>query len=232
MAERAILSDADRARIRQAVAAAEANTSGEIFTVVAEECDDYRFIPLLWATLIALIVPLPLIFLTAWAGLGHLAGAVRGVRGPRHRLLAAGGAVRRGAAPVKREAARALAAQQFLAHGLHTTEARTGVLIFVALAEHHAEIIADTGIASQVDAGAWQPAMDRLTAEVGAGRLTEGLIAAIEASGALLARHFPGSPTTATSSPTISCCSDCRLCDGWLIRANVRGRFWPGRSSR
>ncbi len=194
MAERAILSDADRVRVRQAVAAAEANTSGEIFTVVAEECDDYRFILLLWATLIALIVPLPLIFLTAWPasviwlaqfaafavlGIGFSLPAVRPAVVPRR---------------VKREAARALAAQQFLAHGLHTTEARTGVLIFVALAERHAEIIADTGIASQVDAGAWQPAMDRLTAEVGAGRLAEGLIAAIEASGALLARHFPRKP--------------------------------------
>ena len=191
MAAGAILSDADRVRIRQAVAAAEAKTSGEIFMVVAEECDDYRFIPLLWATLIALIAPLPLIFLTLWPAsliwLTQLAAFV---------VLAIGfslPSVRPAVVPrrVKREAARAVAAQQFLAHGLHTTEARTGVLIFVALAEHHAEIIADTGIASKVDAGAWQAAMDKLTGEVAAGRLAEGLIAAIDSTGTILARHFP-----------------------------------------
>jgi putative membrane protein len=190
-APRPILSDADRARIRQAVAAAEARTSGEVFTVVAEECDDYRFIPLLWATLAALIVPLPLIFLTLWPAsliwLTQLAAFA---------VLAVGfslPAVRPAVIPrrIKREAARALAVQQFLAHGLHTTEARTGVLIFVALAEHHAEIIADTGIAAKVDAAAWQGAMDRLVGEVGAGRLADGLIAAIESTGAVLARHFP-----------------------------------------
>ena len=40
-------------------------------------------------------------------------------------------------------------------------------------------------------AAAWQGAMDRLVGEVGAGRLADGLIAAIESTGAVLARHFP-----------------------------------------
>jgi putative membrane protein len=201
MAPRPILSDADRIRVRQAVADAEAKTSGEIFAVVAEECDDYRFIPLLWATLIALIVPLPLIFLTLWP-----ASLIWLVQIAAFIALAIGfslPAVRPAVVPrrVKREAARALAAQQFLAHGLHTTEARTGVLIFVALAERHAEIIADTGIAAQVDADAWQGAMDKLVAEVGAGRIADGMIAAIESTGVVLARHFPPRPRDRNELP-------------------------------
>ena len=56
----ATLADQDRARIRDAVAAAEAKTAGEIFVVVAAASDDYRLVPLLWATLAALFVPLPL----------------------------------------------------------------------------------------------------------------------------------------------------------------------------
>jgi len=156
----AILNEADRGRIRQAVAAAEAKTAGEIFTVVAEESDDYRFIPILWATLIALIVPLPLIFLTLWPAslifLIQLAAFVVLA------LVFSHPAVRPAVVPpgVKHGAARALAVRQFLAHGLHTTEARTGVLIFVSLVERHAEIIADAGISAKVDDAVWQAAAD------------------------------------------------------------------------
>jgi putative membrane protein len=187
----ATISDVDRVRVRQAVAAAEAKTIGEIFTVVAEESDDYRFIPILWATLVALVVPLPLIFLTLLpASLIFLIQLVAFI------VLALGFSlpdVRPRMVPpgVKHAAARALAVKQFLAHGLHTTEARTGVLIFVSLAERHAEIIADAGIAAKVDGAVWQAAMDKLVAEVSAGRLADGLIAAIESTGAVLARHFP-----------------------------------------
>ena len=185
------ISKDDRARIRQAVAKAEAGTSGEIFVVVAEASDDYRFIPVLWATLVALIVPLPLIYFTLIPAstiyLAQLAVFVVLALGFSH------SAIRPAIVPggVKHGRARALAVQQFLAHGLHTTEARTGVLIFVSLAERHAEIVADAGISSKVDQAAWQAAMDKLITEVRAGRLADGLIAAIEATGAVLARHFP-----------------------------------------
>ena len=188
------VSTADRARIRQAIASAEAQTAGEIFAVVTEECEDYRFIPILWAVLAAFIVPLPLIYLTqvpasliwltqvatfvAFAIVLSLP-QVKFLVVPRH---------------VKREAARALAMQQFLAHGLHLTEARTGVLIFVALAERRAEIIADSGIAAKVDPAVWQGAMDRLVVEVKAGRFGEGLAAAIAVVGQTLERHFPHRP--------------------------------------
>jgi putative membrane protein len=191
MAAHPLVSPADRARVRQAIAEAEAKTSGEIFVVVARECEDYRFIPILWAVLAAFIAPLPLIYLThvpalvIW--LVQMAAfvvfavvlsvpPVKLLVVPRH---------------VKREAVRALATQQFLAHGLHTTEARTGVLIFVALAERRAEIIADSGIATRVDQKTWQGAIDGLVAEVAAGRIADGLSVAIAAVGQTLARHFP-----------------------------------------
>jgi putative membrane protein len=188
---RSPLSAGERARVRQAVAQAESKTAGEIFTVVAGECEDYRFIPILWAVLAAFIVPLPLIYFTqAPASLIWLSQMaifvvlavvlslphVKTLVVPRH---------------VKREAVRALAMQQFLAHGLHATEARTGVLLFVALAERQAEIIADSGIAAKVDPGVWQAAMDRLVGEIRAGRLADGLTAAIAAVGETLARHVP-----------------------------------------
>jgi putative membrane protein len=185
---------AGRANVRAAIAAAEAKTAGEIFVVVAEESDDYRSVPFLWAILGALVLPAPLIFLTALpASLIYLlqlalfaALAIVLSLPPIHMAV-----VPRRA---KREAARALAAEQFLAHGLSNTEARTGVLIFVSLREHHAELIADTGIAAKVDAAVWDGAMAKLIAEIRAGRLADGLTAAIADCGAVLAAHFPPAP--------------------------------------
>ena len=46
--------------------AAEAKTSGEIFCVIARHSSDYRLVPIAWAALIALLVPLPLVYLTFW----------------------------------------------------------------------------------------------------------------------------------------------------------------------
>jgi putative membrane protein len=181
----------DRIRIRKAVAAAEEKTSGEIFLVVAQASDDYRFIPIVWATVVALIAPLPLIYLTGLPA--SLIYAVQLVLFVVLSLVFSHPAVKPWIVPsgVKHARARALAVEQFLAHGLHTTEKRTGVLIFVSLTERHAEIVADTGIAAKVDQAVWQSAMNRLVAEVAAGRLADGLIAAVEATGAVLARHFP-----------------------------------------
>jgi putative membrane protein len=196
-----IISDADRARIRQAVVAAEAKTSGEIFTVVAHESDDYRFIPVLWATAASLLVPLPLVYLSNLPAsvifliqLGVFAGLAIVLSLPSLRLLTVPPAL-------KREVARGLAARQFLAHGLHTTEARTGVLIFVSLAERYAEIIADAGIAAKVEDKIWEQAMAQLLAEIKAGRLAKGLIVAIEGAGILLARHFPPRPMDRNELP-------------------------------
>ena len=87
--------------------------------------------------------------------------------------------------------AHAEAIRQFLAQGLHLTARRTGVLIFASVAEHHAEIVADTGINEKVDQAAWQDAVDAMIAAIKDGRPADGFVAAVERCGALLARHFP-----------------------------------------
>src|SRR6195256_2666053 len=61
-----MISEADKARVADAIRAAETKTSGEIFCVVAQHASDYRLVPLAWAALAALIVPAPLIYLTLW----------------------------------------------------------------------------------------------------------------------------------------------------------------------
>jgi putative membrane protein len=72
----------------------------------------------------------------------------------------------------------------------HTRE-RTGVLIFVSLAERYARIIADEGIASKVDQREWQAAIDALTRQMRDGHMTDGFLAAIAACGEVLAHHAP-----------------------------------------
>ncbi len=194
MAGRHALSATERAQVRDAVAAAEAGTTGEIFVAVAAMSDDYRFIPLLWATLVALIVPLPLVLFTALGATTIFAAqlAVFIVLA----LVLSLPAVRPQVVPgrVKHGRAHGLAVQQFLAHGLQTTEARTGALIFVSLAERHAEIVADAGIAAHVGQAEWDAVIAALTGEIRSGRLAEGLAAAVASVGVVLARHFPASP--------------------------------------
>jgi putative membrane protein len=81
--------------------------------------------------------------------------------------------------------------EQFLVQNLHTTAGRTGVLIFVSVAERHAEIVADSDIEARVPKGTWQEIVSRLTAAFTAGNHADGFVAAIEEVGGHLANHFP-----------------------------------------
>src|SRR5262249_22991256 len=54
-----MISDVDKRRIAGAIRAAEEKTAGEIFCVIAHACGNYRLVPIAWAALVALAVPLP-----------------------------------------------------------------------------------------------------------------------------------------------------------------------------
>jgi putative membrane protein len=94
---------------------------------------------------------------------------------------------------VQRSRAHRAAVEQFVVRGITRTKDRTGVLIFVSLAERYARIIADEGIAAKVHTSEWQEAVDALTAHMRDGRIAAGFIAAIERCGAVLATHAPPS---------------------------------------
>jgi putative membrane protein len=186
-----MITDADKARIAEAIRQAEQNTSGEIFCVIARHSSDYRLVPLAWAALVALVTPLPLVYLTAWspvmiyiAQLGVFIVAAIGLSLP---------AIRFRVVPqrAKHDRAHAEAVRQFLAQGLDRTENRTGVLIFASAAEHYAEIVADTGIDGKVTPQVWESAIAALTSGIADGRAGDGFVAAIERCGAVLAQHFP-----------------------------------------
>lgn len=186
-----MISEADRARITDAIRAAEAKTSGEIFCVIARHASDYRLVPLAWAAVLALVVPAPLIFLTLWPALViyvvQLAAFIAAA------LVLSLPPIRFRIVPRSAQHARAHAAamRQFFAHGLHQTENRTGVLIFASAAERYAEIVADAGINAKVSPHVWDEAIAALIAGIKAGRPADGFVAAIERCGAVLAEHFP-----------------------------------------
>jgi uncharacterized membrane protein len=71
------------------------------------------------------------------------------------------------------------------------TEANNGVLIYLLLAEHAIEIVADRGLARHVPIGHWQEIVDGMRAEFRAGQFEPGLMRAIGAVNALLEQYFP-----------------------------------------
>jgi len=88
------------------------------------------------------------------------------------------------------------ALEQFVVRGISRTKDRTGVLIFVSLAEHHARIVADEGIAQKVQGSEWQAAIDSLIDHMSAGRIAQGFTSAVERSGTVLAAHAPPDGST------------------------------------
>jgi putative membrane protein len=69
------------------------------------------------------------------------------------------------------------------------------------MAERRAEIVADEAIHKLTDEHTWGEAMTSLLADVREGRPADGICAAIEQVGAVLAEHFPRSATDTNEIP-------------------------------
>lgn len=186
----------DYQAVADAIREAEKNTSGQIVCVLAHASSRYAHIPVLWAIALALFVPWPLIDFTQLSvqrifliQLAVFIGAGLLFSWMPLRLLLVPRAL-------QRARAHRAAIEQFVIRSISRTRNRTGVLIFVSLAEHYARIIADEGIAAKVPAVEWQAAIDALTAHMRDNRIAAGFTAAIARCGEVLARHAPpdGSP--------------------------------------
>lgn len=75
--------------------------------------------------------------------------------------------------------------------GVWDTEANNGVLIYLLLAEHAIEIVADRGLNPHIDAAQWRALVDGMADDFRAGRFEAGLARTIDAVDAVLSRHFP-----------------------------------------
>jgi len=190
------LSREDHEAVSSAIRNAEQHTCGQIVCVLSHASADYAVVPVLLASVLALLSPWPLIHFTSWSveriflvqiAVFIVAGLVFSWP-PLHIAL------------VPRSARRALAhrtaLEQFVVRRIANTKNRCGILIFVSLAERYARIIADEGIAQKVKQAEWQAAIDMLTVHMHDGRIAQGFIAAIDRCGTVLTAHAPpdGSP--------------------------------------
>lgn len=167
----AILTESERTRIAQAIGRAEAGTAGEIVVLVAARAGLYRSPALALALAVALALPWPLILLThfsaaeiALAQAGGVLAALAATLNERVRIALT-------PRPWRHERARAAARHEFLAHGLPATRGRTGVLIYVALAERYAEIVADSAVRARIPDGEWRAVLSALLDAAGRGEL-------------------------------------------------------------
>ena len=188
----ALLTQAQQRQVEEAVTRAEQHTDAEIVTVLAPRADDYSYIPLLWASLIALLVPalahffiggiqIYSLLLLQWASFVFLSLIFR-IPAITTRLIPP---------RVRHWRASNLARRQFLEQKLHHTQGRTGVLIFVSEAERYVEILVDEGISRHLDNSDWGTIVNDFVRRVALGHTAEGFIACIDASAQLLAQHIP-----------------------------------------
>ena len=207
------LSEEDHRKVSAAIAAAEADSAGEIVAVATAESDSYHDVALHWAVASMLLVlawaawrPDWLAAWYEWVTTGWQAEPLLGQLLTFLMILAVLKflgvllilkyqplrlALTPGATKHRRVRRRAIAV--FKAAAERRTVGRTGILIYLSMAEHRAEIVADEEILKVTDAATWGEAMAELLAEVREGRVADGLVAAIQRVGAVLAEHFPRS---------------------------------------
>lgn len=186
----------DQRQIAEAIARAERRTDAELVTVLARRADDYAYLPLFWAAVLALAVPGLLQLVLGWPGMRGLLvanvlvfiGLCLLLRNPR----LAGWLIPRA---LRRWRASSLARQQFREQNLQRTTAATGVLIFVSEAERHVEILVDQGVERYLDASARAVIVGRFAEQVRQGRTVQGFVECIEACGEALSQHVPPTHT-------------------------------------
>ena len=205
------VTDEDRAKVAAAISKAEGSTAGEIVAVETPISDAYHDVALHWALV-------PLFAVLAWAAwrptaltwwydflfggwspdptqsqLLTLLMVFAALKFTVALLILKWMPLRLFLTPAatkhRRVRRRAIAIFQAAAAG--RTAHRTGVLIYLSLAERRAEIVADEAILKVTDEHTWGEAMTELIKEVREGRVGDGIVAAVDRVGAVLSEHFP-----------------------------------------
>lgn len=179
------------ARLSSAIHEAEKRTSGEIVVVIDRIAGQFRSVTLAIALFVGLLIPWPLIVYTSYSAQRIFMVQLVLTCLLLATLLVTGRSLRLVPGFIRRRHAHQVALREFMIRGLNRTRARTGIMIYVALAEHYAEVVADTGIAERVDESRWREMIEEITGATKDGRLAEGLIGAVGQAGRLLAAEFP-----------------------------------------
>src|SRR5690242_666342 len=215
------LTDEDRQKVSAAIAAAEAKSNGEIVAVATPISDPYHDVALHWALI-------PLFAVLAWAAwrptalvwwyqflfpgwqsdptqseLLTLLMFFAALKFTIALLILKWMPLRLALTPAatKHRRVRRRAVTVFKAAAEGRTAGRTGILIYLSMAERRAEIVADEAILKVTDEHTWGEAMAVLLDEVKQGRVGDGVVAAIAQVGDVLAEHFPRSTTDTNEIP-------------------------------
>lgn len=211
MGETKNMSEAEHDRVTAAVRLAEANTSGEIVTIIADTSDHYLDTALWWAVgagllKLALLAAFPdvatKIIVSIIGGWDTDIGAVEYFELALASFVVTFGIVRLilqiprvrttlTFPRVKSKRVRNRAIDLFKVGAESRTVGRTGILIYLSFAEHRAEIVADEAIHKQVANEVWGDAMIDLIGHVREGRITDGMVAAVNDVGVILAQYLP-----------------------------------------
>ena len=196
------MNDTDRIRLSEAVHRAEGDTSGEIVTIIADRSDAYHDVGLHYAILAMLLVPILFAVFTHWPD--AILRLVTSGWGEREmpalyvlifflmalvflvvRYTLAIMPLRLAVTPkaTRRRRVRRRAIELFRVGTEKRTTGRTGILIYLSMGEHMAEIVADEAIHSRVPDTDWGDAMAAMIEHVAQGRTTDGMIAAVEKVG-------------------------------------------------
>jgi putative membrane protein len=193
---RTLFSEADLEAIQAATAAGESRTAGEIVPYIVERVVDSDMARWRGATLgalgAALVVGLVHIFGDFWGGFGVWWITLPTVVGAGAGYLAAGiDAVGRRLIPEDHidRSVHLRAKAAFLEEEVFATRDRTGILVFLALFEHRAVILADEGIHRAVPQDEWQHLVDDLIAGIKAKRAAAALVEAVTRCGRLLEQY-------------------------------------------
>lgn len=227
-----LFDDADRTAVAEAVAAAEARTTGEIVPVVASASGRYDRAEDLFGVLVALAA-----IAAAWLGFQEvtvLPGEWSGDGGPAATLrlgllpilaialvafaIGAALASRVGSlkapfvsrAEIDDEVERSAHAA-FHAMRVRRTSGGTGVLVYVSLFEHRVRVLPDATIAAAVPDERWKSVVATLVEGLGRGAPRDGLVAAIAAVGDILAEVAPAPPDAADNPDELT--NDLHLID-------------------
>ena len=187
-----LLNESQCQEVAEAITRIEHDTDAELVTVLAAQADDYRYIPLLWAGILGLLLPGAVMFFVADPG-AHTLFQMQCALFAVLALIGRVPAITTRLIPrsVRHWRAANLARRQFLEQNLHHTEDATGMLIFVSEAERYVEILVDRGISERLSDSTWEAIVARLTAQVRAGDTLAGFLECIDACGAELHRAVP-----------------------------------------
>ena len=94
----------------------------------------------------------------------------------------------------KRKSVRQLAEKEFFKLGVANTRDKTGILIFLLLADRSFYILADSGINEKVSLGTWDKIKDEIQKNFSHGEFCKGIIYGLEEVGKILSKHFPIKP--------------------------------------